>query len=153
MNRSQSISRTIRRHTDLPTERDNNNKQTNDDDGCSRELFTSFMFAGENRKCFSRLSIPDMNGRILSDLSRGDDVLLFVDSHGDDVIRVFRVELLCSSTDVMNDTGARCGIDDRFVISQIEEIISTIERSITVNVIQLEILNEQMTREIEFDVN
>ena len=131
--------------TDLNTEHHDNNKQTNDGG-----VFTSFMFAGENGECLSCLSIPDVNGRILSDLSRSDDVLLFVNSHGDDVIRMLRVELLCSSTNVMNDTGTCCRIDDRFVISEIEEIISTVKCSITMDVIQLKILNTS-NREIQLD--
>ena len=105
--------------------------------------FTSFVFAGENGECLASLGVPDMNGGILADLSRGDDVLLFVHRHGDDVIRMFRVELLSSLTNVMNHSRTCCGIDDRLVVSEIEEIVSTIEGAIAVDVIQLEILSRE----------
>ena len=111
------------------------------------------MFARQDGDGLSRLRIPDVDGGILSYLSRGNDIAVFlsvVHRHGNDVIRVTQVELLSAARNVMDDTRTSRGIDDRLVIGQVEEIVSTIEASIAVNVIQLKILEVQSRSKIVF---
>ena len=45
-------------------------------------------------------------------------------------------------SNVMHDTGTSGWIHDLFIVSQVEEIVATIEASVPVNMIQLEILKD-----------
>ena len=81
------------------------------------------MFAREHGKRVSRLRIPNVNGRIFSNLSRRDNILVLfsvVHSHGNDVVGVLQIEFLRAETNMVDDTGTSGWIDNRFVVGQVE---------------------------------
>lgn len=101
------------------------------------------MLAGEDGERLLAVRFPNVDGWILADLTRRDDVaelLSVVHSHGDDVVVMLRVELLRARANAMDDASAGRRIDDELVADQVEQVVATVEAAIAVDVIQLQVL-------------